>query len=594
MRILPRSFRHSLIAVTVLAALLATAAMTATGYQTQKRRSEADLRRLLSLAASESAARAARWLRLRRKAAEEVASDASLIAEMRQLSQLSPEDDEYFLSLYRLKQELDLNTLSRPFIDEITIHDPDTGTVLVASAGDHLNVTSSEDDNRGIVEARDGLWLSPLFPAEIPLPDERGRIDDAVPTMFIAAPIRDRNQLYGVVRLRPRVTDLGDRPMRPSLVVDEVGTGETYLVDSTGMLLSPSRFEGELRAAGRISKRTMLELKMQAPGEDVLTVGFQQSQTMRQSRTNRQPSNLSGYTGVHGRRVVGAWAPVERTNWVCIAELDCDEAYAALNRLTRTNLLLGLSIGALVVGLATWLTTRLVAPLNSLSRVATQLAGGNRSARCRMQRSDEIGVLADVMDHMADSIDENLSRLEQNAAQLATSNDQLETELTERRRAEQELRNANAYLDSVIDNIPIMLFMKDAKDLRNIRFNKAGRNLVGKSRDELIGRTDYDLYPKEQADAFSARDRAVLDGLRMVEIDEEEIHTLHGVRILHTRKIPICDEHGRPQALLGISEDITEKKQMLEALQAAKEAAESANRTKKRPAQICFPGQHEP
>jgi len=124
------------------------------------------------------------------------------------------------------------------------------------------------------------------------------------------------------------------------------------------------------------------------------------------------------------------------------------------------------------------------------------------------------------------------------------------------------------------------LFMKDADDLRFVRFNKAGEELVGSSREELIGKTDFDLYPKEEAEFFTEKDRDVLNRLEMAEIEEEELLTRNGLRILHTKKIPICDEDGKPQILLGISEDITEKKQTLEALKAAKEFAESANRAK--------------
>ncbi len=63
----------------------------------------------------------------------------------------------------------------------------------------------------------------------------------------------------------------------------------------------------------------------------------------------------------------------------------------------------------------------------------------------------------------------------------------------------------------------------------------------------------------------------------MVEIEDEEILTDKGIRILHTKKIPVCDADGKPRILLGISEDITEKKQTLMELQAAKETAEAAN-----------------
>ena len=106
-----------------------------------------------------------------------------------------------------------------------------------------------------------------------------------------------------------------------------------------------------------------------------------------------------------------------------------------------------------------------------------------------------------------------------------------------------------------------MIFVKDAKDLKFVRFNKAGEDLLGHSREVLIGKSDYDFFPKEEADFFTAIDRQVLKTGSLVDIPEEPIETKHqGRRILHTRKIPIYDETGEPQYLLGISEDITERK----------------------------------
>ena len=210
---------------------------------------------------------------------------------------------------------------------------------------------------------------------------------------------------------------------------------------------------------------------------------------------------------------------------MCIAEIDHAEAFAPLSQLTRTTLYLSLVVGVLVIGLTTWLATRVVSPLKSLAVVATRLASGDRSVRCGIDRADEIGSLATALDNMADSVEETLTDLEDHADKLAESNRQLESELTERQRAEQQLRTANAFLDSVIDNMPTMLFMKDANDLRIVRFNKAGEELVGHSREELVGKTDFDLYPKDEAEFFVQKDREVLNGTEMVEIEEEEILT---------------------------------------------------------------------
>ncbi|HEV3394580.1 MAG TPA: EAL domain-containing protein [Xanthobacteraceae bacterium] len=134
-------------------------------------------------------------------------------------------------------------------------------------------------------------------------------------------------------------------------------------------------------------------------------------------------------------------------------------------------------------------------------------------------------------------------------------------DVTERVRTEDELRRTRAFLDAVVENIPAMLFVKEAKEHRFILFNKAGEELLGVPRSELIGRNDHDLFPKREADQFVARDRAVLQSGELQITEEERIHTPHnGLRLLRTKKIAIPDDSGRPQYLLGISEDITERK----------------------------------
>jgi len=134
-------------------------------------------------------------------------------------------------------------------------------------------------------------------------------------------------------------------------------------------------------------------------------------------------------------------------------------------------------------------------------------------------------------------------------------------DVSARREAERKLHEANVFLDSVIEHIPNMVFVKDARELRFVRFNRAGERLLGYSREELIGRNDHDLFPASQADFFTAKDREVLAGTAIVDIAEEAIGTRHqGERILHTMKLPVLSASGEPLFLLGIAEDITERK----------------------------------
>jgi PAS domain S-box-containing protein len=139
-------------------------------------------------------------------------------------------------------------------------------------------------------------------------------------------------------------------------------------------------------------------------------------------------------------------------------------------------------------------------------------------------------------------------------------------DITEHKRAEEALRRSESFLAGVVDNVPDMVFVKDARDLRFVLVNRAEEALLGRSREELIHGTDLGPSTPAEVEFFEAADRKVLETGQIMDIPEERLTTIHGLRILHTRKIPIFDEGGRPRHLLGISEDITDRKAADDAL----------------------------
>ncbi len=128
-----------------------------------------------------------------------------------------------------------------------------------------------------------------------------------------------------------------------------------------------------------------------------------------------------------------------------------------------------------------------------------------------------------------------------------------------------DLRKNEEFLDKIVKHIPNTICVKDAKTLAYLRCNDAGEHLFGYPCEELLGKTDHDLFPREIADNFTAGDIEALESGKLVDIPEEILRNRRNqTRFLHTQKIPIPDENGVMQYLLCISEDITERKKLEE------------------------------
>jgi PAS domain S-box-containing protein len=135
-------------------------------------------------------------------------------------------------------------------------------------------------------------------------------------------------------------------------------------------------------------------------------------------------------------------------------------------------------------------------------------------------------------------------------------------DISNQKAVEKEIENTNYFLSTILENIPNMIFVKDAKELRFVLLNKAGEKLIGIPSENFIGKNDYDFFPKEQADFFTSADRKVIADHDLLDIPEENIQTADkGIRILHTKKIPVFNKDGSPRFLLGISDDITVQKE---------------------------------
>ncbi len=135
-------------------------------------------------------------------------------------------------------------------------------------------------------------------------------------------------------------------------------------------------------------------------------------------------------------------------------------------------------------------------------------------------------------------------------------------DITDRKQTEEALGAERNLLRTLIDNLPDRVYIKDVECrflLNNIAHIKA---LGAKSQEEVVGKTDLDFRPRELADRYMADDRSVIEtGVPLINREEQMILGSGDGGCLLSTKVPVCDQKGKTIGLVGISRDITNRKQ---------------------------------
>jgi two-component system NarL family sensor kinase len=157
-----------------------------------------------------------------------------------------------------------------------------------------------------------------------------------------------------------------------------------------------------------------------------------------------------------------------------------------------------------------------------------------------------------------------LAMLEMLASQAAISLDHarlyadLTQENSDRRKAEEAFRASEERLQDIIDNTSAVIFVKDL-ELRYILINCEFERRHRVRRDQIRGKTDFDIHASEVAEAVRANDRQVIEAGVPIHF-QEFVPSEEGVRYWIAAKFPLRDRSGKPYAVCGISTDITELK----------------------------------
>ena len=371
--------------------------------------------------------------------------------------------------------------------------------------------------------AQGNTFVSGVIPSEIPLLNEVGEMELGMPTMFVSAPLKERDgAVIGVIALRIDVDTLNDLML--SLRLGK--TGETYLVNKDGYMITESRFSMHIKDTGRVKKRSALELKLVNPETGELTDG------VKQCVTGNSGFNAKGYKDYRGRMVLGVWRWLPEFKWGVMAEIDRDEGYGAAYNLNRivSSVLLALAFPIMIV--AYFIGKKTSTPIIKLTEVTKKMAMGDFTQRVDIRREDEIGVLANSFDAMAKSLDEKTK------------------EIAASEKRYREL--VNSIREGVYQSEP-------GVDGAFTFINNAGAELLGySSPKEVIGTKVKNIYVDTE-DRKRLCEKLEKDGVWKDSVflcKRKNGATFH---VEHTSNL-LRNEKGDPIAIYGVFRDISERK----------------------------------
>ena len=199
-----------------------------------------------------------------------------------------------------------------------------------------------------------------------------------------------------------------------------------------------------------------------------------------------------------------------------------------------------------------------------IRQVLDQVSGGQQSDSDSHNRS---GVAEEVVDHAGIRVNDRdfkvgtsrqqlLNVLVSAFEDLARVNEHHEKELARRRKAEQRLKDSEALYESLVESLPLNLFRKDLDGKLSFG-NHRYFELLKSSPEELIGLTDYDLFPKELADKYTADDRRIVESREIYEDIESHAGTDGSTLYVHVLKAPVYDAADNVIGIQGIFWDVT-------------------------------------
>lgn len=406
----------------------------------------------------------------------------------------------------------------------------DKGQVTVATSEEGVGRDISKTDFfKNAIQGK--TFATSVVPSKVPLINEFEEKEIGLPTMFISTPLKGKGDaIVGVVTLRVHVGTLSN--LMQSYKFGD--TGETYLVNKEGYMLTQSRFTKHLKKIGRVKKRSALEVQLLDPETGKLTAG------VRQCVTGESGSDAKGYNDYGGVSVLGVWRWLPEYNWGVITEIDKNEAYGAAYNLKNIVIALLLAIAFPILLVAYLVGGRFSRPILELTEITKKMASGDLSQSVDVKKmdkpliKDEIGTLASSFNTMAQTLGKKMK----------------------------ETAESDQHYRELFDSLKAGIYQCEPGVEGKITWvNNAGAEMFGySSPEEMIGTKVKDIYV-EQGERKKLVEKLEKEGVWKDFVsyckkkNGEKFYTERTSNMVH-------DADGKPILIQGMIRDITERKKL--------------------------------
>mgnify|MGYP000713434940 CR=1 FL=1 len=447
---------------------------------------------------------------------KELAENLALIEKVEKLLLTDKTDPDYNNTLISVKERLKKSVDASEEILGITV--VDKSGVIITSTIEFLIGKDRSKEVAFLEGIKDTYVHGIVFPIE----------GTEVPIIFVSAPITKDNKVLGVVVIRLGVEGLFE------ITKERTGlgkTGEVYLVNRDGYMITPSRFQEDV----------VLKQKVD-------TVNYRNCFGMK-SEEHLGHKEFDVFENYRGAPVLGTHVRIPEMNWCLLAEIDESEALEPVNRILWASILFGLDILLIVFLIAGWIAQRISEPIKKLQKGIEIIEKGNLDYKVGIKTKNEIGQLSRSFDKMVASIKKSRAEIDRKVKQQTHEIRKSRKKLEEQQKAilnvledvEEEkvkIEQERSKLDIILQGIGDGVFVVD-KNYRITLFNKVAANISGFTAREAIGKK-YDkvlkfVYEKNEKASNKFIKEAITTG---------KITTMSNHTVLVSKKgskIPVAD-----------------------------------------------------